>query len=87
MAPTHASAPPPTPPHPGPTAVSAVKHDGLLWISYPKRSSKVETDITRDVGWEAVTQAGLRAVTQVSINDVWSALRFRPVDRIGKKSQ
>jgi hypothetical protein len=71
----------------GPTAVSAVKHDGLLWISYPKRSSKVETDITRDVGWEAVTQAGLRAVTQVSINDVWSALRFRPVDRIGKKSQ
>ena len=71
----------------GPTAVGAVEHDGLLWISYPKRSSKVETDITRDVGWEVVTRAGLRAVTQVSINDVWSALRFRPVDRIGKKSQ
>ena len=68
----------------GPTAVLAVKHDGLLWISYPKRSSKIETDISRDVGWEVITGAGLRAVTQVSIDAVWSALRFRPAERVGK---
>ncbi len=68
----------------GPQAVGAVKHDGLLWISYPKRSSKVETDISRDVGWEAIAAAGLRPVTQVSVDDVWSALRFRPVERVGK---
>jgi len=67
----------------GPTAINAVKHDGLLWISYPKRSSKVKTDITRDVGWDLLAQAGLRAVTQVSIDDVWSALRFRPIERVG----
>ena len=67
----------------GPTAINAVKHDGLLWISYPKRSSKVKTDITRDVGWDILAQAGLRAVTQVSIDDVWSALRFRPIERVG----
>lgn len=30
----------------GPTAIKAVKYDGLLWMSYPKRSSKVETDLS-----------------------------------------
>lgn len=68
----------------GPTAMKAVKYDGLLWISYPKQSSKVETDLTRDVGWEMMAEAGLRPVTQVSVNDIWSALRFRPIDRVGR---
>ena len=68
----------------GPAAIEAVKYDGLLWISYPKRSSKVKTDLTRDVGWEMMAEAGLRPVTQVSVNDIWSALRFRPIDRVGR---
>lgn len=68
----------------GPTATKAVKYDGLLWISYPKQSSKVKTDLTRDVGWEMMAKAGLRPVTQVSVNDIWSALRFRPIDQVGR---
>ncbi len=32
-------------------ALKAVKYDGLLWISYPKGSSGVETDINRDSIW------------------------------------
>jgi len=68
----------------GPAAIEAVKYDGLLWMSYPKRSSKVQTDITRDAGWDVLTQAGLRPVTQVSINDVWSALCFRLVNEVGR---
>jgi hypothetical protein len=65
-------------------AIAALKYDGLLWISYPKRSSKVETDLTRDRGWEVMTEAGLRPVTQVSIDALWSALRFRPLERVGR---
>ena len=68
----------------GPVALGAVRYDGVLWLSYPKRSSKVKTDITRDVGWDVVGEAGLRPVTQVSIDEVWSALRFRPVEKVGK---
>lgn len=68
----------------GPVAIDAVVHDGLLWISYPKKSSKATTDLTRDVGWDVVAEAGLRPVTQVSIDNVWSALRFRPVEQVGK---
>lgn len=65
-----------------PTAIGALKRDGLLWISYPKRSSKVPTDLTRDVGWAATARAGLEGVAQVSIDDVWSALRFRPTELV-----
>jgi hypothetical protein len=67
-----------------PVAAEAVKHDGLFWVSYPKRSSKVESDLSRDVVWKAVAKTGLRPVTQVSVNDVWSALRFRPPEKVGK---
>jgi len=66
-----------------PKAMDAVEYDGLLWISYPKRSSKVETDLTRDVLWELMKQTPFRPVTQISIDEVWSALRFRPAERVG----
>ncbi len=65
-----------------PVALAALRRDGVLWLSYPKRSSKTETDLTRDEGWAVVSQAGLRPVTQVAIDDVWSALRFRPIELV-----
>jgi len=68
----------------GPAAVEAVKHDGLLWISYPKRSSKVETDLSRDVLRKVIAKMGLRPVALVSVNDVWSSMRFRPAEKVGK---
>ena len=66
--------------------MGALKLGGLLWFSYPKKSSKVETDITRDVGWDALGSTGLRPVTQVAIDDTWSALRFRPVVDVKSRS-
>ena len=66
-----------------PKAVKAVVFDGILWISYPKRSSKVKTDITRDTTWEIVKKFGVRPVTQISIDETWSAMRFRPPERVG----
>ena len=58
-----------------PMTLKALEYDGLFWISYPKRSSKVETDLSRDVFWDLLTDAGLRPVSQVSIDDTWSAIR------------
>jgi hypothetical protein len=65
-------------------ALGALQYDGLLWISYPKLSSKVATDLTRDHGWEPIIGRGLQGVTQIAIDETWSALRFRPSERIGK---
>jgi hypothetical protein len=70
----------------GPVAIGAVRYDGLLWLSYPKRSSKVETDLSRDTGWDLLAQAGLRPVTQVAVDEVWSALRWRPVAEVETRS-
>jgi hypothetical protein len=67
-----------------PTAAKAIRYDGLLWVSYPKKSSKVETDLSRDALWELPGATGLRPVTQVSIDVTWSALRFRPSEKVGK---
>ena len=69
-----------------PFAMAAMKPGGVFWISYPKRSSGVATDITRDTGWDALRNAGWRPVTQVSIDETWSALRFRPIADVKPRS-
>lgn len=67
-----------------PVSLPALKYDGLLWISYPKGSSEVETDLSRDLFWEFLQEYSLRPVAQVSVNEIWSALRFRPEEAVGK---
>ncbi|MBN1246758.1 MAG: hypothetical protein JXC32_03830 [Anaerolineae bacterium] len=69
----------------GPVARHAIKYDGMLWISYPKRSAKVQTDLSRDAMWGLLTDAGMRPVSQISIDDTWSAVRFRPAELVNAK--
>jgi hypothetical protein len=64
-------------------AINAIKHDGLLWICYPKGSSKMKSDLNRDVIWELLKQHGLLGVSLISIDEVWSAMRFRPAEKVG----
>ncbi len=64
-------------------AIQAVKPGGILWISYTKQSSKVTTDLNRDVLWKVFPDKEWRPVTQISIDEVWSALRFRPQSEVG----
>lgn len=57
--------------------------DALLWMAYPKGSSKrYRCDFNRDTGWGALRAAGFDTVRQVAIDDDWSALRFRRVEYI-----
>jgi len=61
-----------------PAVVEAVAPDGLLWLTFPKGSSKVQSDLTRDRGWESVPEDRLRWVTLVSVDAQWSAFALRP---------
>lgn len=61
-----------------PEALGGLKPGGSLWLAYPKGSSGIESDITRDRGWDAAHQAGLVGVSLVSVDETWSAMRFRP---------
>jgi hypothetical protein len=61
-----------------PQLVLALKAESLLWVCFPKGSSKIQTDLTRDEGWESLQQAGLKWVTLISVDDTWSAFALRP---------
>ena len=67
-----------------PIIEQSIKYDALLWICYPKQSSKVNSDLNRDIIWGMVSKTGLEGVTLVSLNAIWSAMRFRPAKRVGK---
>ena len=69
-----------------PRAASALKPDSILWLSFPKGTSKIQTDLTRDKGWEDVKKLGLKWVNLVSVNDTWSAFALRPYKE-GEKKQ
>ncbi|TGK06928.1 hypothetical protein EHO59_02060 [Leptospira semungkisensis] len=52
--------------------------DGLLWLAYPKKTSrKYNVSIHRDAGWDPLGKINFEGVRLISIDDDWSALRFR----------
>jgi hypothetical protein len=53
-----------------------LKRPEILWVAYPKGG---RSDINRDSLWPMLTEYGLRPITQISLDEVWSALRFRPL--------
>ncbi len=65
-----------------------LKGDGVLWLAYPKGSSKKYTcDFNRDTGWSVLGKLGFEPVRMVAIDEDWSALRFRRVDYIKKMTR
>ncbi|HET7657699.1 MAG TPA: hypothetical protein VFK37_05355 [Bacillales bacterium] len=68
-----------------PEILNAAHADSLLWLGYPKKSSKIKTDISRDMGWEKLNDAGWRQVSLVSVDETWSAMRFRPYEKVNTK--
>lgn len=57
--------------------------DAILWFACPKGSSKRYTcDFNRDTGWDALGSIGFEAVSEVAIDEDWSALRFRRTEYI-----
>jgi|SRR5688572_11084985 len=57
--------------------IEAALADGLAWIAYPK-SGQLGTDLSRDILWNHLLESGVQAVRQIALDEVWSALRFRP---------
>ena len=57
--------------------IGAARAGRLAWIGYPK-GGKLGTDLNRDRLAQVLACEGIQPVRQVSIDDTWSALRFRP---------
>ena len=69
-----------------PKAAKALRPESILWISFPKGTSKIQTDLTRDKGWDILQKLDLKWINLVSVNDTWSAFALRPYKE-GEKKQ
>ena len=69
-----------------PKAAKALRPESMLWISFPKGTSKIQTDLTRDKGWDVLRDLDLKWITLISVNETWSAFALRPYKE-GEKRQ
>jgi len=67
-----------------PDAARRVRTGGLLWVAYPKGTSGVKTDVNRDKLWPVLSKIDWRPIRQVALDDIWSAMRFRPSAEVGR---
>jgi hypothetical protein len=54
----------------------AIAPDGMVWVSWPKKSSGVPTDLTDQVVRETGLKLGLVDIKVCAIDDIWSGLKF-----------
>lgn len=59
-----------------PALMKAMKPDGAIWVSWPKKASKVATDVTEDVIREIALPLGLVDVKVCAIDGTWSGLKL-----------
>jgi Protein of unknown function (DUF3052) len=50
--------------------------DGSIWVSWPKKSSKVPTDITEDTIRELALPMGLVDIKVCAVDEIWSGLKL-----------
>src|SRR3989304_5271757 len=53
-----------------------IKQNGMIWVSWPKKSSKVETDITEGIIREKALQNGLVDIKVCAVDETWSGLKL-----------
>lgn len=55
---------------------AGLKPGGAVWVSWPKKSAKVPTDITEDTVREVALPMGLVDIKVCAVDDVWSGLKL-----------
>jgi hypothetical protein len=58
------------------TLKNQIKSNGMIWISWPKKSSKVKTDITEDLVRSIALKNGLVDVKVCAVDETWSGLKL-----------
>jgi hypothetical protein len=56
--------------------IPALQNEGKFWIAFPKSSSKIFTDLTKACSWDCVRNAGFEEAGEVTLDHVWTAMRF-----------
>ena len=70
------------------SVLKLVNDDVILWIYYPKGTSKVQTDLTRDKGWDnLLNHDELSWISLISFDDTWSTFGSRLKTEADKKRE
>lgn len=66
-----------------------VKPEVMIWVYYPKGTSKIQTDLTRDKGWDCLLAESKRLtwISLISFDDTWSTFGFRAKTETDKKKE
>ncbi len=53
-----------------------LSNDGKLWVAYPKTTSKIVSDLSRDCNWDVLTKNHFTSIDEITLDNVWIAARF-----------
>lgn len=59
-----------------PALMKAIKPNGMIWVSWPKKAAKLQTDMTEDVIRELALPLGLVDVKVCAVDETWSGLKL-----------
>lgn len=59
--------------------IPALHENAKFWIAYPKSTSKIVTDLNRECSWDCIRTVGFDSVDEVTLDHVWTAVRFKKV--------
>ncbi len=55
----------------------ALQPEGRLWIAFPKRTSKIASDLNRDCNWQVLNYNDFESVSELTLDHVWTAMLFK----------
>lgn len=64
-----------------------IKDEVICWVFYPKGTSKIQTDLTRDKGWNELLKHDMQWISLISFDDTWSAFGMRRKTEADKKKE
>jgi hypothetical protein len=59
-----------------PSLKDQIKQNGMVWVSWPKKASKILTDITEDTIRNEALKNGLVDVKVCAVDEIWSGLKL-----------
>lgn len=62
--------------------VPALHENAKFWVAYPKVSSKIVSDLSRDCNWECLAKFGFEGVRLIALDNIWSAMRFKKCEPV-----
>jgi len=69
-------------------AIELIRADVVCWAYYPKATSKIQTDLTRDKGWDTLLHHNeLQWISLISFDETWSTFGFRLKTEADKKKE